>query len=70
MGMASTRYIRNLAEKYGDPDYPVPGTPEWDEANFDPSDPYAGGYGEDEYVSFCEICHDPIDYCLGHGDLG
>lgn len=21
-------------------------------------------------VSFCKVCFDPIDYCLGHGEIG
>ena len=80
--MASTRYIRDLANRFGDPDYPVPGTAEWEEANwvdetdtasyweFDPTDESAGGFGESEFIATCQICFDPIDYCPGHGDLG
>jgi hypothetical protein len=30
----------------------------------------AGGYGEDAFLPTCPICFDPIDYCLGHGELG
>ena len=26
--------------------------------------------GLGEYVATCDTCHDPIDYCLGHGVLG
>lgn len=25
---------------------------------------------EEEYVSRCPACGDPIDYCQGHGELG
>lgn len=25
---------------------------------------------EDEYVSRCPACGAPIDYCLGHGEIG
>lgn len=24
---------------------------------------------EDHYVSDCEVCGDPIDYCQGHGEI-
>lgn len=68
--MTSYQYLNDLASKFGDRDLPVPGTPEWEEANFDPTDSSAGGFGESEFVATCEICFDPIDYCLGHGDLG
>jgi hypothetical protein len=33
----------------------------------EPLDGLAGGYGEDSFIAVCEICLDPIDYCLGHG---
>lgn len=35
-----------------------------------PLDGTAGGYGEDAFLPTCPICFDPIDYCLGHGELG
>ena len=29
-----------------------------------------GNYGEDQFVSCCPACGDPIDYCQGHGEIG
>lgn len=26
--------------------------------------------GDDDYVSSCPACGDPIDYCTGHGTIG
>lgn len=26
-------------------------------------------YADDPNWDVCDICHDPIDYCLGHGEL-
>lgn len=25
---------------------------------------------ENDYVSDCDVCGDPTDYCLGHGEIG
>ena len=27
-------------------------------------------HDHDEYVPTCPYCHDPIDYCSGHGEIG
>lgn len=32
--------------------------------------PLSAEDSEPEYVSRCPACGDPIDYCLGHGEIG